>query len=76
LGCNAPASMKGKVPSAFRIPRAARKQIIATTPDDQLDLFHTAPNRFGTPIGNVEQVIWIWRVPVRYSKNREIGIDA
>ncbi|NIJ42092.1 hypothetical protein FHS78_002385 [Parvibaculum indicum] len=49
------------MPSAFRIPRTARKQIIATTPDDQFDLFLTTANRFDTLIGNVQ----IWRVLVR-----------
>lgn len=62
--------MKRNSQSAFRIPRAARKQIIATMPHDRLDQFLTTANRFDTLIGNVEKVFWIWQVLVRIQQEQ------
>lgn len=68
--------MKRNVPSVFRIPRAARKQIIATMPHDRLDLFLTTANRFDTPIGNVEKAFGSGGCWFAYSKSRETGVDV
>ncbi len=46
---------------------AAYRQLIAATPRDRLDLFLTAANRLGAPVGNVEKDFWVcWTLHALY----------
>jgi hypothetical protein len=45
----------------------AYRQVIAADPRDRLDLFLSAANRLGTPVGNIEKDFWVcWTLDVLY----------
>jgi hypothetical protein len=47
----------------------AYRQIITAPPRDRLDLFLTAANRLGTPVGNIEKDFWVcWTLDVLYHR--------
>ena len=47
----------------------AYRRVIAASPRDRLDLFLTAANRLGAPIGNVEKDFWVcWTLQTLYHR--------
>ena len=47
----------------------AYRQVIAASARDRLDLFLTAANRLGAPIGNVEKDFWVcWTLDALYHR--------
>jgi hypothetical protein len=45
------------------------RQVIAASPRDRLDLFLTAANRLGAPIGNIEKDFWVcWTLQTLYHR--------
>jgi hypothetical protein len=50
------------------------RQVIAASARDRLDIFLTAANRLGTPIGNVEKDFWVcWTLDTLYHRLSENG---
>ena len=52
----------------------AYRQVIGASPRDRLDLFLTAANRLGTPVGNVEKDFWVsWTLQALYHRLPDDG---
>jgi predicted nucleotidyltransferase component of viral defense system len=47
----------------------AYREVLAASAPDRLDLFLTAANRLGTPVGNVEKDFWVcWKLDTLYHR--------
>lgn len=52
----------------------AYRQVITAPPGDRLDLFLSAANRLGTPVGNVEKDFWVcWTLNALYHRRPSGG---